>query len=274
MSNITLHLGAPSHAVAPDLLVQQLPTLAAILRDYCEASIEIERYVPTRSEIFLYAAQLGVQRDHITLERLPALTANTFSLLQLRVAKCAQEFSDDGLLFTSNADGADINGLHCLGTLNLSAVLSPAANFIGRDISQALPRDSAAKVLRQFVNTTQMSLHQSPLDESSTNAIGVANSLWCSHRLPDDMLSGYWLQGGLSGWWDKLQVWDCTIENRLREALNGTSPLVSTSKAKFLDIAFSDVTLSVPLKRRSAWTPWIKPLQLAKVLQQAELVAN
>jgi hypothetical protein len=262
MTTHTLHLGAPSHAVEPALLAQRLPTLTAALGLFCAAdAVSFTNRVQT-DVVHVYAALLGVQRDHITLEHLPEVGAESFAQLQTRAALLASDFAADGLVFT--AGSADIynsknnnnnnNSGSALGTLNISAALPPAANFIGRDIAKALPRDAASRVLRQFVNGAQMALHQTPVHGCEVN------SLWCSHALPTDVLSSTWLQGGLTQWWDALPVWDSTLD------LTGLTNLTALGLASRLELVYSDVTIAVPLKRRSAWMPWLEPLALASVL--------
>jgi hypothetical protein len=257
MLNFTLHLGAPSHAVEPALLAQRLPTLAAMLQAFCAVDAVLNAPKAQASTVYVYAAQLGVQRDHITLECLPSLEAATFDDVQTCAALLVDEFIADGLAFTASSKGdRESNNVRALGTLNIQTVLPPAVNFIGRDIAKALPRDDAARVLRQFVNGAQMALHQSPVQGCAVN------SLWCGIALPDDALSQTWLQGGLTAWWDALPAWDSGLD------------LAALGLANCLELVYSDTTIVVLLKRRSAWIPWTKPLQLAKVLQQAALVAN
>jgi hypothetical protein len=252
MTTLTLHLGAPSHAVEPALLAQHLPTLTAALGLFCAAdAVSFTNRVQT-DLVHVYAAQLGVQRDHITLEHLPAVGAESFAQLQTRAALLASEFAADGLVFTASSAGIyNSNSGSALGTLNISAALPPAANFIGRDIAKALPRDAASRVLRQFVNGAQMALHQSPVQDCAVN------SLWCSHVVPTDVLSSTWLQGGLTQWWDALPAWDSTLN---------LMDLTALGLASRLELVYSDVTIAVPLKRRSAWRLWLKPLTLASVL--------
>jgi hypothetical protein len=257
MTTLTLHLGAPSHAVEPALLAQRLPTLTAALGLFCAAdAVSFTNRVQT-DIVHVYAAQLGVQRDHITLEHLPAVGAEAFAQLQTRAALLASEFAADGLVFTAGSAGIynsknnSNNSGSALGTLNISAALPPAANFIGRDIAKALPRDAASRVLRQFVNGAQMALHQTPVQGCEVN------NLWCSHALPTDALSSTWLQGGLTQWWDALPAWDSTLD------LTHLTALGLDSRLK---LVYSDVTIAVTLKRRSAWMPWLKPLTLASVL--------
>jgi hypothetical protein len=260
MTTLILHLGAPSHAVEPALLAQRLPMLSAALESFCAADAVSFTNMVRADMVHVYAAQLGVQRDHITLEHLPAVGAESFAQLQTRTALLASEFAADGLVFTASSAGIynsnnnssnNSNTVSALGTLNISTALPPAANFIGRDIAKALPRDAASRVLRQFVNGAQMALHQSPVQDCAVN------SLWCSHAVPTDALSSTWLQGGLTQWWDALPAWDSTLN---------LMDLTALGLASRLELVYSDVTIAVPLKRRSAWTPWLKPLTLASVL--------
>jgi hypothetical protein len=246
MTTLTLTLGAPSHAVEPALLAQRLPTLARALRFFAAAP---GRRAPAPSpvgKVHVHAALLGVQRDHITLEALPLIVAAQRQSLAALAASLAGDFSAEGLVWTG---ASVIEPSSLLGVLNLELALPPAANFIGRDIAKALPRGDDARVLRQFVNAAQMTLHQSPM------AGAAVNSLWCSNVLPSDVLSQTWLQNGLSAWWDALPAWDAALD------------LSDLPFASQLDWVFSDQTVSVPLKRRAAWAPWIKPLDLSALLQ-------
>jgi hypothetical protein len=253
MSTFTLHLGAPSHAVEPALLAQRLPTLAAALRGFVSAPATTAPTAPLASAVQVHAAQLGVQRDHVTLEALPKLDAFNHQTLAAITASLAGEFAAESLIYTAASHSAN-NGF--LGILNLHAALPPAANFIGRDIAKALPRTNDARVLRQFVNAAQMTLHQSPA--LSTRSNGGVNSLWCCNALPTDDLSRTWLQGGLTAWWDALPTWDAALDIN---ALNAASQL---------NWVYSDVTLSLALKRRATWALWAKPLALAATLTQAQ----
>jgi hypothetical protein len=246
MTSLTLHLGAPSHAVEPALLAQRLPTLAAALRD-CAAPPAAAVPTPTMpAKVLVHGALLGVQRDHVTLEALPAIASADRAALIALATTLASEFAAEGLQFVAASESE--NTPH-LGRLNRVLALPSAANFIGRDIAKALPRSDEVRVLRQFVNAAQMTLHQSPL------AGGAVNSLWCSAALPSDTLSRTWLQQGLTAWWDALPAWDAALP---------ASAMVSATR---LELVFSDVTLSVPLKRRAAWALWLKPVDLAAVLQ-------
>jgi hypothetical protein len=205
-------------------------------------------------EVQVLAAALGVQRDHVTLEALPSISATHHEKLVTLAASLAADFAAESLVFTgaSHASNSPL-----LGTLNLQMALPPAANFIGRDIAKALPRSSDARVLRQFVNAAQMTLHQSPA--LSTVAEGAVNSLWCSQALPADALSRTWLQGGLIAWWDALPAWDAALD---LSVLKGSSTLCK------LHIIFSDVTLQVMLKRRPSWAFWRQPMALMDVLNR------
>jgi hypothetical protein len=249
MTTLTLTLGAPSHAVEPVLLAQRLPMLAAALRGFASVSATAAPTLGVASTVQVYAAHLGVQRDHVTLESLPQLDALNHETLTVVVARLAAEFAAESLVLTAASHSLS-SGL--LGTLNLQLALPPAANFIGRDITKALPRSIEARVLRQFVNAAQMTLHQSSI------AHCAVNSLWCCNALPNDSLSHTWLQGGLTAWWDALPAWDAALDTRAFQAANQ------------LNLVYSDVTLSLALKRRAAWALWAKPLDLAALLMQAQ----
>lgn len=249
MTTLTLHLSAPSHAVEPALLAQRLPTLAAALHGFTRAPATVAPTALLAGAVQVHAAQLGVQRDHVTLEAFPPLSALNHEMLAAIAASLAGEFAAESLIYTAASYSLN-SGF--LGTLNLHAALPPAANFIGRDIAKALPRSEDARVLRQFVNAAQMTLHQSPIVNCAVN------SLWCCNALPTDDLSRTWLQGGLTAWWDALPAWDAALDI---SALNATSQL---------NLVYSDVTLSLTLKRRAAWALWAKPLDLATVLMQAQ----
>jgi hypothetical protein len=243
MSTLTLHLGAPSHAVEPALLAQRLPKLAEALNGFIHCTASAATTPSAVDKVYVYAAHLGVQRDHVTLEGLPLLSAANREMLVAITASLAADFAAESLIYTDTSDSS------ALGELNLTAALPPAANFIGRDIAKALPRSDEARVLRQFVNGAQMLLHQSPL------ADGAVNSLWCCNALPTDALARTWLQSGLSAWWDALPAWDAALD------------LNALSTATRLNVVFSDVTRSLPLKRRATWALWAKPLDLSTVLQ-------
>ena len=246
MTILTLHLSAPSHAVEPALLAQRLPTLAAALHGFSRATATAAPTALLAGAVQVHAAQLAVQRDHVTLEALPQIDASNHETLVAIAASLAGEFAAERLIYTAASHFAN-NGF--LGTLNLHAALSPAANFIGRDIAKALPRSEDARVLRQFVNAAQMTLHQSPVSGCNVN------SLWCCNALPTDDLSRTWLQGGLTAWWDALPAWDAALD---------VSALKAASQ---LNLVHSDVTLSVALTPRAAWALWAKPLDLAALLQ-------
>jgi hypothetical protein len=250
-ATLSLALGAPSHAVEPALLAQRLPRLAAALHGFTAAKVSAQPVQSNTLAVKVYAAQLGVQRDHITLECLPALDYATFTQLQAITERLAGEFAADGLVLTATPY-VEQAGL-ALGAFNRSAALPPTASFIGRDIAHALPRSDGARVLRQFVNAAQMALHLSPIAGSAVN------SLWCANGLPTDGLSHSWLQHGLTAWWDALPAWDAALE---------VSPLNTATQ---LNLAYSDVTLTVPLRRRAAWQWWRKPLDLATVLKGAHV---
>ena len=273
MSTFTLNLGVPSHAVEPALLAQRLPALAAALRGFVSATPIQTQVLSTASAVQVHAAQLGVQRDHVTLEALPLVCASHHKTLVAIAASLAAEFATPGLKFTAVNSGASQSlDSGFLGTLKLHLALPPTANFIGRDISKALPRTHDARVLRQFVNAAQMTLHQSPLSNCA------ANSLWCCNALPTDDLARTWLQGGLAAWWDALpnydRSWGTALQTQasidvstaasIDASINAPTPSLST--ANQLAIAYSDVTLSIALKRRAAWALWAKPLELATML--------
>jgi hypothetical protein len=227
--------------------------LSSALGSFCAADGVSTISQPHAGLVHVYAAQLGVQRDHITLECLPAISTDAFVQLQAATTMLAQEFAADGLTFSASISrdklkGGNSHNHSALGTLNLSAELPLVANFIGRDIAKALPRDAAARVLRQFVNGAQMVLHQTPVQGC------VVNSVWCSHALPTDALSSVWLQEGLTQWWDALPDWDSALD------------LTSLNSATRLELIYSDKTVVVSLKRRSAWALWLKPLVLESVL--------
>ena len=251
MTTLTFHLSAPSHAVEPALLAQRLPTLAAALHGFSRAPATATPTALLAGAVQVYAAQLGVQRDHVTLEALPALSVLNHETLAAIAASLAGEFAAERLIYTAASHFAN-DGF--LGTLNLHATLPPAANFIGRDIAKALPRSDDARVLRQFVNSAQMTLHQSPVSGCNVN------SLWCCNAPPNDDLSRTWLQGGLTAWWDALPEWDKTWG----DAALDISALKAASQ---LNLVYSDVTLSVALTPRAAWALWAKPLDLAALLQ-------
>ncbi len=255
MTMISLTLGAPSHAVEPALLAQRLPTLSAALQDFVSAAAITTPATQLASAVQVYAAQLGVQRDHVTLEALPPMSALNHEALVAVAASLAAEFAAEGVVFTVS-DHCSTNGF--LGTLNLHMALPPAAQFIGRDIAKALPRADEARVLRQFVNGAQMALHRSPV--LASDGASPVNSLWCSNALPADALSQAWLQSGLTAWWDALPEWDQSLNSI---ALNA----IALNAATQLELVYSDVTLSVPLKRRAAWAVWSKPLNLPALLQ-------
>jgi hypothetical protein len=256
MATLDIALFAPSHAVEPALLAQQLPCLAAVLRNFCTLPAQIETVSLSHNSphtpqiIQVYAAQLGIQRAYITLEALPQLPAQEYGILQAHTVLIAKEFAAEGLQFTPNPS-INHHNPWALGTLNLKLAkpLPLAANFMGRDIAHALPRDlndTVAKTLRQFVNVAQMSLHQSP--------VMSINSLWCCAELPSAPLAQAWLQGGLAIWWDTLPAWDMQFNTM---CLSGITQL---------RLVFSDVVLTVPLKPRHAWALWQKPLLLSDVL--------
>lgn len=264
MTMISLTLGAPSHAVEPALLAQRLATLSAALQGFVSAAAITTPAPCAPSSVQVYAAQLGVQRDHVTLEALPPMSALNYETLVAVAASLAAEFAAEGLVFTAASDltisspSNTSNTSITLGSLNLQMALPPAAQFIGRDIAKALPRGDDARVLRQFVNGAQMALHQSPVLASA--GASPVNSLWCSNALPVDALSQAWLQSGLTAWWDALPEWDQSLNSI---ALNA----IALNSATQLELVYSDVTLSVPLKRRATWAVWSKPLNLAALLQ-------
>jgi hypothetical protein len=250
MTRFALHLGAPSHAVEPALLAQRVPRLAAALRLFAMAPVNTSPAPSAVGRVQVFAAQLGVQRDHVTLELLPAITHAQRQRLAAIAASLASEFACELQVLTGASDGDPAPAsARALASLSLQLALRPAANYIGRDIAHALPRSEDARALRQFVNAAQMALHQSPV------AGCAVNSLWCCNDLPTDALSHTWLQGGLSAWWDVLPAWDAALE------------LNALHAASELDWVFSDVTLSVALKRRTPWALWLKPLELATLLQ-------
>ncbi len=251
MTTLTLHLSAPSHAVEPALLAQRLPTLAAALHGFTRIPATATPTALLAGAVQVHAAQLGVQRDHVTLEALPQIDASNHETLAAIAASLAGEFASERLIYTAASHSAN-DGF--LGTLNLHAALPPAANFIGRDIAKALPRSEDARVLRQFVNAAQMTLHQSRM------ATGGINSLWCCNALPTDDLSRTWLQGGLTAWWDALPEWDKTWGDAVLD-------INALKTASQLNVVYSDVTLNIPLKRRAAWALWAKPLDLSALLQ-------
>ncbi len=251
MTTITLHLGAPSHAVEPALLAQRMPSLAAALHRFTQAPATLAQATQTTGAVRVYAAQLGVQRDHVTLESLPMLDVSSHETLTAIAASLAGDFAAESLIYTAASHFAN-EGF--LGMLNLHAALPPAANFIGRDIAKALPRSEDARALRQFVNAAQMTLHQSPVSGCNVN------SLWCCNALPTDDLSRTWLHGGLTAWWDALPAWDKTWGDAALD-------LSALKTASQLNVVYSDVTLSIALKRRAAWAVWAKPLDLSALLQ-------
>jgi hypothetical protein len=242
MISFDVNLAAPSHAVEPALLAQRLPCLATALNTFASAPVKRTQTPATSGTVNVYGATLGVQRDHVTLETLPLITAPNRQALTELGARLAADFTGEGWVFNALEHG------QTLGTLNLNLALPAAANFIGRDISHALPRTADARALRQFVNAAQMALHQSPIQDCAVN------SLWCSQAIPNDPLLHTWLQGGLTAWWDALPAWDTALA------------LDSFSQATQLNLIYSDVTLSVALKRRSRWALWTKPLALSDML--------
>jgi hypothetical protein len=261
MTTMTLTLGAPSHAVEPALLAQRLPNLSAALRGFVSAAAISTPAPSAPSAVQVYAAQLGVQRDHVTLEALPPMPALNHETLVAVAASLVAEFAAEGLVFTAASGLNASNSSNALGSLNLQMALPPAANFIGRDIAKALPRADEARVLRQFVNGAQMALHQSPIPRSNVN------SLWCSNPLPADALSQAWLQSGLTAWWDALPEWDSSWDKSCDRSWDKSYEASALNAATQLNLVFSDVTISVPLKRRATWALWSKPLDLAALLQ-------
>jgi hypothetical protein len=71
------------------------------------------------------------------------------------------------------------------------------------------------------------------------------------------------LQSGLTAWWDALPEWDSSWDKSCDKSYDASALNAATQ----LNLVFSDVTISVPLKRRATWALWSKPLDLAALLQ-------
>ncbi len=250
MTTLHFSLTAPRRAVEPALLAQRLPKLDAVLQKCTMSSFELTK-PPAQAEttVAVFAAQLGVQRNHITLEALPVLNAaQKLALQDLCTAGCAELGA--GLVFTPLPPSESAP----LGHLNAAFCLPPAAQFIGRDIATALPKTDDAKALRQLFNASQMSLHQTPL-------LGTpVNSVWFANEQPLDALGAAYVQGGLAAWWDALSACDAAWAPLLQTHL-------ATKKPFSVRFSGADYVLTVACAARANWAFWQKPTPLAELLK-------
>ncbi len=280
--NITLNFAVPSHTMSAAALVKQLPYLTALLTHFYTPSkpslqLTLNKLSLNKAAdytVYVYAATVTVQRSHISLDALPSMAENQQTALQKQLADVSEQFKADGLIFTpvhlllakndvkndvkDNKKITDIKNtkITALGTFNLSIDLPNPAQFIGRDIACALLRESdssSTKIIRQFINTVQMSLYQTPIDS------GV-NSVWCCNKVGNDTLTQAWLNGGIDDWWLALRDWDNDLNTHFK--INYLE-----KNATQLQLIFSDCFITVPLKRRRPWQFWQQPINLVKLLE-------
>lgn len=263
MNAVQLHLTAPRRAVEPALLAQRLPRIAAALRlcrvKHCTV---VTPAATAPSAVQVFAAQLSVQRNHVTLEALPALDAGTRAQLQqwcsLWCADC-----DADLVFTPHSGAQSA----ALGEVNLTLALASTAQFIGRDIATALPKTPQAKALRQLFNASQMALHAQPLPHSRVNSLwfsqGAAQAPLAAsaYASPQEGLAWAYLQGGLSAWWDALPAWDVAQATLLLER-------VANRKTFMLHLTGADYVLSLECEPQRRWAFWRKAGDLTHVIQR------
>jgi hypothetical protein len=281
--DITLNFAIPSDTMTTATLVKQLPYLTALLKHFYNPSkpsvqlslnqlsnkISLNKTSLNKINnhtVYVYAASVTVQRSYISLDALPNMAENKRIALQQHLAEVSELFKDDGLIFTpihlsspkNDKEITDIKSIKttALGTLNLSIDLPNPAQFIGRDTACALLRESdssSTKIIRQFVNSVQMNLYQTPIDS------GV-NSVWCCNKIGDDALTQAWLNGGINDWGLALCDWDngLNIQSKTSLFFKNTTQL---------QLIFSDYSIIVPLKRRRIWQFWQQPINLVKLLE-------
>jgi hypothetical protein len=280
--NITLNFAVPSYTMSAAALVKQLPYLTALLTHfYTPSKLSLQSTQNKLSlnktadhTVYVYAATVTVQRSYISLDALPSMAENQQTELQKQLADVSEGFKADGLIFTpahlllakndakNHKKITDIKNTNikntkttALGTFNLSIDLPNPAQFIGRDIACALLRESdssSTKIIRQFINTVQMSLYQTPIDS------GV-NSVWCCNKVGNDTLTQAWLNGGIDDWWLALRDWDNDLNTHSK--INYLE-----ENATQLQLIFSDCSIIVPLRRRRPWQFWQQPIYLVDVL--------
>ena len=262
--DLRLNLTAPRRALEPAQLANRVPKLAFALQTCRVKKYEIG--LPTLSApsaVQVFAAHLGVQRNHVTLETLPQLTPAQRSELQSRCTQWCAELGTD-LIFTPHSpnplnsgttpESTLLSPAHAaLGQLNLEKTLPHPAQFIGRDIATALPKTPDASALRQLFNASQMALHQSPLHGSQTN------SLWFSQAWATDALGCAYLQGGLAAWWDALPDWDAAQAQALQVQIALKQPFT-------LNIQGVDYALRLECLPAQRWQFWQKSPTLHEML--------
>ena len=236
--------------------------------------------------VYVYAAAVTVQRSYVSLDALPSMTKDKRIALQQHLLEVSELFKADGLIFTpihlflakdnkevnnstESKDNKDNNKednnkttniknikITALGTFNFNIDLPNPAQFIGRDSACALLRESnssSTKLIRQFINTVQMSLYQTPIDTH-------INSVWCCNEVADDTLTHAWLNGGINDWGFALRDWDNNLNIQSK-----TSHFLKN--ATQLRLIFSDCSIIVPLRCRRLWQFWQQPINLVQLLE-------